>query len=47
MQRRGAGHFRAAVRGAREVVRLAKRARGELAEAPARMRAARDDAERS
>ena len=47
MERRGAGHFRAAVRGAREVVRLARRARGELAEAPARMRAARDDAERS
>jgi hypothetical protein len=46
MERRGAGHFRAAVRGAREVVRLAKRARGELAEAPARIRAAREEAER-
>jgi hypothetical protein len=43
MERRGAGQFRAAVRGAREVARLAKKARGELAEAPARMRAARRD----
>ncbi len=47
MERRGAGQFRATVRGARSVVRLARRVRGQLAQAPARMRAARQDADRS
>ena len=43
MERPGAERFRAAVRGAREVVRLSKRLRVQLAGAPARMRAARDE----
>ncbi len=43
MERPGAGRFRAALRGAREVARLAKRARVQVAGAPARMRAARDE----
>jgi hypothetical protein len=45
MERRGAGQFRAAVRGVREVSRVAKKARGRLAGAPARVRAAREEAD--
>jgi hypothetical protein len=45
MRRRGASELRAALRGARQVVRFARKARGRLARVPEEVRKARRDVE--